>query len=193
MIVSLPVITKENSSGFVRTTLQDEMFMTREVYCLGEINADNVNGLILQLQYLSRQSDDQITMYINSPGGSVSDGLALYDVMKSIKNSIRTVCVGTAASMGALLFISGDKREILTHSRVMIHDPLVSGGIGGSALEIERRSKQLMMTREITAGIIALQSGKTLEEIYEITKQDTYFSAKEAVDFGLADKIITQM
>jgi len=192
--ITMPQITRETSSGFIKDTLQDEMFQHREVLCIGEINTDSVNSLIIQLHHLHRQSpDSEITMYINSPGGEVTSGLALYDVMQGISCSIRTVCMGTAASMGALLFLSGNQRDILPHSKVMLHDPLVSGGIGGSALEVERRAQQLMQTREITARIIAKHTGKTLKKIYEVTKQDSYFNAEEAVAFGLADRIITEM
>lgn len=191
--MNTPDIIKENSSGYIRMTLRDELFLTREIQCFGEITADSINSLILQLQYLSRQSTDEITMYINSPGGSVSAGLALYDVMKAVRNPIRTVCVGTAASMGALLFLSGDKRDILRHSRVMLHDPLISDGIGGSALKIDSISRNLMRTREITAKIIAEHTGKALEEIYAVTATDTYFDAEEAIAFGLADRIILEM
>ena len=191
--MNTPVIIKENSSGYIKTTLRDELFLTREVQCFGEISEESVGSLILQLQYLSRQSAEEITLYINSPGGLVADGLALYDVMKGIANPIRTVCVGTAASMGALLFLSGNQRDILPHSRVMLHDPLISGGVGGSALKVDRLSRNLMKTREITAAIIAQHTGKRLEEIYEVTANDTYFDAKEAVAFGLADRIIENL
>jgi len=194
MIIYTPQITRETSSGFIKDTLQEEMFQYREVLCIGEINTDSVNSLIIQLHHLHRQSPDgKITMYINSPGGEVTSGLALYDVMQGLPCPIRTVCMGTAASMGALLFLSGNQRDILPHSKVMLHDPLVSGGIGGSALEVERRAQQLMQTREITASIIAKHTGKMLKEIYKITAKDTYFDAKAAVAFGLADRIVTEM
>jgi len=195
MSIYIPQITRETSSGFVKDTIQESMFQNhREILCVGEINAEHINALILQMRYLHSQSADaEIVMYINSPGGSVSDGLALYDIMQAISCPVRTVCMGTAASMGALLFLSGNQRDILPHSKVMLHDPLVSGGIGGSALEVERRAQQLMQTREITARIIAKHTGKTLKKIYEVTKQDSYFNAEEAVAFGLADRIITEM
>jgi len=194
MNIYIPQITRETSSGFIKDTLQEAMFQKREVQLFGEVTAMSIHALMLQMRYLHGQSaDEEIVMYINSPGGSVSDGLALYDVMQAISCPVRTVCIGTAASMGALLFLSGNQREILPHSKVMLHDPLVSGGISGSALEIESRSKMLMKTRELTAKIIAKHTGKTLKEVYKITAKDTYFDAEEAVAFGLADRIIYEM
>ena len=193
--LTMPQITRETSSGYIKDTIQETMFQNhREVQLYGEVTAESMHTLMLQVRYLYSQSaDDEIVMYINSPGGSVSDGLALYDIMQAISCPVRTVCTGTAASMGALLFLAGNQRDILPHSKVMLHDPLISGGISGSALEIDRRAQQLMQTREITAKIIAKHTGKSLEDIYEITQRDSYFSAEEAVAFGLADNIIHSM
>ena len=132
-------------------------------------------------------------MYINSPGGEVSSGLALYDVMKAVKCPIRTVCVGTAASMAAVLFASGSERDMLPHARIMIHDPLIIGGAGGSALAMKRLSDDLLRTREIMCGILAEHTGRTLEEIYEKTASDSFFYADEAIKFGLADKVVESL
>ena len=193
-IFQSPRIIKESSTGFFECRIQDEMFAKRQIQCLGEINSESVNELILQFQYLYHlDSEKEITMYINSPGGEVSSGLALYDVMKAISCLVRTVCVGTAASMGAVLFASGDKRDILPHGRVMIHDPLIGGGLSGSALQIQSISDSLLKTREIIGKILAEHTKKSIEEIYEKTAKDTYFYAEEAVKFGLADNIITHL
>ena len=189
-----PMIVKETCNGMSCYEIQDEMLLNREIECIGEINSESVNSLISQVRYLYRQDPDkEITMYINSPGGEVTSGLALYDVMKAVKCSIRTVCVGMAASMGAILFVSGDKREILPHARVMIHDPLMSGGVGGNALRIKSISDDLMRTREITGRIIAEHTNRSIEEIYEKTAVDSYFYAKEAVEYGLADCVIENL
>lgn len=191
--IDTPCIIKETSSGLFVCQIQDDMLQRREIECVGEINADSVNAMIRQIRYLASQDPEaEITVYINSPGGEVSSGLALFDVMKAVKCPIRTVCVGTAASMGALLFASGDRREMLPHAKVMIHDPLIPS-TGGSALKLKRASDSLMETRESLAGILAQQTGKTLEEIYEKTETDTWFNAQEAVDFGLADSIIHEI
>lgn len=192
--IAPPQILKETSNGWSAYDIQDEMLQRREIECVGEINADSVYSIILQLRYLQRKDPKgEITMYINSPGGEVSSGLALYDVMKATKCPIRTVCVGMAASMGAILFIAGDKRDMLEHARVMIHDPLISRGIGGNALQVQSISNDLMKTREITGKLIAKHTGKTLEEVYEKTAKDSFFYAEEAIEFGLADNIIYEL
>ena len=134
-----PRIIKETSSGTSFSEIRDEMFSDREILCVGEINSVTVNSLINQIRYLAKSDPEkEITMYINSPGGEVSSGLALYDVMKAVKCPIRTVCVGTAASMAAVLFASGSERDMLPHARIMIHDPLIIGGAGGQHRQIHR-------------------------------------------------------
>ncbi|MFI3174483.1 MAG: ATP-dependent Clp protease proteolytic subunit [Bacillota bacterium] len=189
-----PKIIKNGYSGTTLCNIEDEMLAHREIECIGPIDAESVNSIISQIRYLySVDKEAEITIYINSPGGEVSSGLALYDIMNAVKCPIRTVCVGTAASMGALLFLSGDVRHILPHAYVMVHDPLIRGGIGGSALAIDAQSRRIMKTREITAKIFAKHTNKTLEEIYSVTASDTYFDAEEAVAFGIADKIIYEL
>ena len=186
-------IIKESTSGYHLIPIQDEMLSHREVELVGEVNADSVNALIRQLRYLQREDPEgQITLYINSPGGGVDSGMALYDVMQAVSCPIRTVCVGLAASMAALLFVSGSRRDMLPHSRIMIHDPLIVQ-TGGSALKLKAVSDDLMETRRIIAGVIAEHSGKSMEEILARTATDSYFRAKEAVEFGLADHIITDL
>ncbi len=186
-------IIKESTHGYCLIPIQDEMLSRREVELVGEVNADSVNALIRQLRYLQREDPEgQITLYINSPGGGVDSGMALYDVMQAVSCPIRTVCVGLAASMAALLFVSGSRRDMLPHSRIMIHDPLIVQ-TGGSALKLKAVSDDLMETRRIIAGVIAEHSGKSMEEILARTATDSYFRAKEAVEFGLADHIITDL
>ena len=190
-IIAEPRIITESSAGISLYNIQDAMLQHREVECVGEINSDSVYALCRQLRYLQQEDPQaEITMFINSPGGEVTSGLALYDVMQGLSCPIRTVCLGTAASMGALLFTAGTRRDIMPHGRVMIHDPLISGGIGGSALKIQEISRSLLHTREVTGQILARHTGKTLEEIYEKTAKDAWFTAEEAVEFGLADRII---
>lgn len=185
-----PCIMKETSNGLFFYTFQDEMLQRRELECAGAIDSDSVYGLCRQLRYLQQQNPEgEVTMFINSPGGEVDSGLALYDVMKGISCPVRTVCLGIAASMGALLFAAGDRREILPHGRVMIHDPLITS-TGGSALQLQETSRNLMETRRELCEILARQTGKTLEEIYEKTARDCWFNAEEAVAFGLADRVI---
>lgn len=189
----MPDIITETSEGVGRRSLQDELFKDRQIELVGEINTESVHTLMLQLRYLQKlDPEKEITLYINSPGGRVSSGLALYDMMKAVKCPIRTVCVETAASMAALLFASGDKRDILPHGKVMIHDPL-STGISGSALTVDALSKNLLKSRQTMAEILAEHTGHSLEEILEHTARDTLFDAQEAVDFGLADRVIYEI
>ena len=186
-------IIKESFRGYDLISIRDEMLSHREVELVGEVSADSVNALIRELRYLqSEDPEAPITLYINSPGGSVDSGMALYDVMQAVSCPVRTICVGLAASMAALLFVSGAERDMLPHSRLMIHDPLIIQ-TGGSALKLKAISDDLMGTRQIIAKVIAEHSGKSLEEVLEKTANDSYFRAEEAVKFGLADHIITSL
>lgn len=146
-----------------------------------------------QTQYIVRALKINLfPLYIDSPGGEVGSGLALYDVMQAIQCPIRTVCAN-AASMAAILFAAGSQREILPHARIMIHDPLIAGGLGGSALQIDSIAQDLMKTRAITAEILARHTGHTIAEVYAKTATDTYFDATAAVAWGLADRIVTTL
>ena len=186
-------IIRESSYGYHLIPIQDEMLSNREVELVGEVDADAVNALIRQLRYLQREDQEApVTLYINSPGGSVDSGMALYDVMQAVSCPVRTVCMGLAASMAALLFVSGTERDMLPHSRLMIHDPLIVK-TGGSALKLKAISDDLMETRQIIARVIAEHSGKSMEEILAKTASDSYFRAEQAVEFGLADHIITSL
>ena len=194
IITYQPQIIRETAEGLNRLDIRDEMLGQRELELMTPVNTESCAVIIRALLYLQRQDPEApVTLYINSPGGEVQSGLALYDVMRAVSCTIRTVCLGMAASMGALLFIAGDERELLPHSRVMIHDPLIGEGAGGSALSVKARADDLMRIRDITAGVIARHSGMPLERVFELTASDTYFEAKEAVEAGLADRIITKL
>jgi len=186
-------IIKETVRGFEVVTIEDELLTGREIFLVDGVDAHTSNELLKQLMYLERQdSDREITIYINSSGGEVISGLAVYDYISMMKAPVRTVCIGTAASMGAILFLAGGKRQMLPHTRLMIHDPSYShNDIGGrKPHEIQHELDKLNETREALAKIIADKTGKTLDEIYEVTANDTYYSAKEAIDFGLATEIL---
>ena len=190
----IPTIIRETSEGTARIPIADMMFQRREVWLTGEITSEVADAVIAQILHLDAEDPDaEITMYIDSPGGSVTAGLSIYDVMQAVSADIHTVCVGTAASMAAVLFASGDRREILRHGEVMIHDPLVSGGISGSALTVQDKSNRLMDKRKLLCGILAQHTGKSVKQIYKVTAKDTYFGAEEAVAFGLADSIVEKM
>ena len=186
-------IIKETVRGIDVVTIEDELLTGREIFLVDGVNAHTSNELLKQLMYLERQdSDSEITIYINSPGGEVISGLAVYDYISMMKAPVRTVCIGTAASMGAILFLAGKKRQMLPHTRLMIHDPSYShNDIGGrKPHEIQHELDKLNETREALARIIADKTGKSLDEIYEVTANDTYYSSKEAIDFGLATEIL---
>ena len=189
-----PQIIRETAEGLNRLDIRDEMLDQRVLELMTSVAAESCAVVIRDLLHLQRQDPTMpITLYINSPGGEVQSGLALYDVMQAVSCPIRTVCLGMAASMGALLFIAGDEREILPHSRIMIHDPLIGAGAGGSALSVKARADDLMRIRDITAGVIARHSGMSIERVFELTASDTYFEAEEAVEAGLADRVITRL
>ena len=190
----IPAIIRETSEGTARIPVVDMMFQRREIWISGEINSELADAVISQILHLDAEDPNaEITLYIDSPGGSVTAGLAIYDVMQAVNANIRTVCVGTAASMAAVLFAAGNRREIMKHGEVMIHDPLVSSGISGSALAVQDKSDRLMAKRKVLCGILAQHTGKTLKQIYKVTGKDTYFGAEEAVEFGLADTVIDKL
>ena len=189
-----PLVMQETCEGLRLYDIRDEMLASRELELTGPVDAESASSVIRSMLHLQKQSPEEpITLFINSPGGEVQSGLALYDVMQAIRCPVRTVCLGMAASMAALLFIAGSTREMLPHSRVMIHDPLIGGGIGGSALSVKARADDLMHIRDITAQVIAQHTHMSIEEVFELTAKDTYFEAGEAVAAGLADRIITAL
>lgn len=186
-------ILKETVRGTDCIRIEDDLLSKREIFLTEEVNAATSNELLKQLMYLEGQDTTQeITLYINSPGGEVISGLAVYDFISLMKSPVRTVCTGTAASMGAILFLAGKKREMLPHTRLMIHDPSFSGGsIGGKkSHEIRHELEKLDEVRTALAEIIAEKTGKSIEEIYDVTSDDTFYSAKEAIEFGLATGIM---
>jgi ATP-dependent Clp protease protease subunit len=184
----------ESPRGFDGIPIEDVFLKSREIFLTEEVNAATMDDLIKQVIYLEREDDSkEITFYINSPGGSVSSGLALYDVLMHAKCPIRTVCIGTAASMGAILFLAGDKREIMEHGKIMIHDPSFGKmEVGGmKPHEIQQHVDSLNETRESIARIISKRTGKTMKEVYKVTANDTYYNAEAALKFGLATNIIS--
>ena len=184
-----PRIIKETSDGIYTVAIQDEMLLDRQITLIGEIEASSASSAIKQLLHL--ESEDPmapITMLVSGPGGSVDSGMAIYDVMQGVSCPVNTVCMGTAASMSAVIFAAGAKRSILPHGRVMIHDPLMTS-IGGSATSVKETAENLMNTRQTMAEILAAHTGRTVDEVLEKTSSDTWFDAREAVEFGLADEI----
>lgn len=190
--MNIPNILTETSYGYSSCRIQDNLMQQRAVLCFGSITPEQADSLILQLLYLSAQSNQEITMYIHSPGGEVNSGFAIYDAMQLVECPIRTVCVGNASSMAALLFAAGDTRCILPHSEVMIHDPLVQQ-VSGSTMKIKDCADSLLEIRTRMADILSKRTGRTVEEILEKTERETTFSADQAVEFGLADQVLTSV
>lgn len=183
-----PCIIHETSTGVRLYGLPDVMLANRELELSGPVNSETAGELISAILYLARQDpEEEITLYINSPGGEVSSGLALYDVMKAVPCPIHTVCL-SAASMAAVLAAAGDRRDILPHGRVLIHDP--SSNIGGSIAQIGSVFADLLETRETLAKLLVKHTKKSAEEIHEAMAAETSFYGERAVSFGLADRVL---
>lgn len=189
-------ILRKTTRGVEAIAIEDSLFAKREVFFVGDVNSASCDELIKQLMYLDSESDEEITLYINSAGGSVLSGLAVYDYISLMRSPLRTVCMGTAASMGAILFLAGTKREMFSHSEIMIHDPSYGGGMniaGKKPHEVKTYMDSLNETKEMLASIIAERTGKSLEEIYAVTAEDSFFKAPAAIEFGLATGIFTKI
>ena len=169
----------ETARGFQPVPLTDMMLKKREVFLMGEVTPESCASIMQQLIYLdSEDPGKEITLYINSPGGSVSDGLAVYDLINLLHSPVRTVCLGVCASMGAVLFLSGRKREIMEHGKIMIHDPSFGWhhDIGGlKPDEIQAELNDLKKCRDILTGIISERTGKTARAVKKVTVNDAYF------------------
>lgn len=187
-------IIKETVRGIEVVPIEDELLKNREIFLVDDVDARSSNELLKQLMYMEKEDcNKEITLYINSHGGDVVSGLAVYDYISIMKAPVRTVCIGIAASMGAILFLAGKKREMLPHTRIMIHDPSYSRGdfSGCKPHEIQIQLDKLNRSRENLARIIAEKTGKSMDDIYKVTADDTYYSAEEAMGFGIATGIIT--
>ncbi len=184
---------KETAKGIEVLALEDVLYSSREIFLTEEVNTETSVQLIKELMVLEKlDSMKEVTLYINSPGGEVISGMAVYDYIQMMKAPVKTVCIGTAASMGAMIFLAGDKREMLPHTRLMIHDPAYGGGnmAGKKPHELQQYVEKLKQTQDIIVDIIAHKTGKTKEEIREKTKDDSYFNAEEAIEYGLATGIV---
>ena len=178
----------ERSQDIFSMLLEDRIVMLSE-----EVNDTSASLVVSQLLYLESQDPEKdISLYINSPGGSVTAGMAIYDTMQYIKCDVSTICIGLAASMGAFLLSSGakGKRLALPNSEIMIHQPLISGGLSGQCTDIKIRAEHLVRTRENLNRILAENTGKPIEVIREDTERDNFMSAAEAAEYGLVDKVI---
>lgn len=187
----VPYVVEQTNRGERSYDIFSRLLNDRIVFLGEEVNATTASLVVAQLLYLEAQDPDkEIQFYINSPGGSVTDGMAIYDTMKYIKCDVSTICVGLAASMGAFLLCSGTKgkRLILPNAEVMVHQP--SGGAKGQASDIKIHADWIIKTREKLNKIMADNCGRSYDEIANATERDNFMSAQEALEFGLVDKII---
>ena len=188
----IPMVVEQSGRGERSYDIYSRLLKERVVFLVGPVDDMTANVIVAQLLFLEAENPDKdISLYINSPGGSVTAGMAIYDTMQFIKPDISTLCIGHAASMGALLLTAGadKKRFSLPNSRVMIHQPL--GGFQGQASDIEIHAKEILYLKEKLNTIMAEHSGQSLEKVSKDTDRDNFMSAKDAMDYGLIDKVIS--
>jgi len=188
----IPMVIEQSGRGERAYDIYSRLLKERVVFLVGPVTEITANLIVAQLLFLESENPDKdIFFYINSPGGSVSAGLAVYDTMQFIKPDVSTLCVGQAASMGALLLAAGDrdKRFCLPNSRIMIHQPM--GGFQGQASDVEIHAKEILFLRGRLNEILAKHSGKTIDVIAHDTERDFFMGAEDAVKYGIADKVLT--
>ena len=187
----IPMVVEKTSGGERAYDIYSRLLKDRIVFVSGEIEDEMANAIVAQLLFLQAEdAKKEISIYINSPGGSVTAGLAILDTMRMVKCPVATYCVGQAASMGAILLSAGEKgkRHALPNARIMIHQPW--GGAQGKASDIEITAKEILRLKEILNGILADASGKTMEEVTKDTDRDHFMSAEEAKKWGIVDKVL---
>ena len=189
----IPMVVEQSERGERSYDIYSRLLKERIIFLGDEINDDIASLVVAQLLFLeSEDPEKDISLYINSPGGSVTAGLAIYDTMNYIKPDVSTICVGMAASMGAFLLAAGakGKRYVLPNAEVMIHQPL--GGMQGQAEDMKIQAEHILKVRDKMNRILAENTGKSLKTISKDTDRDNYLSAEEAVEYGLADKVVTR-
>jgi ATP-dependent Clp protease protease subunit len=188
----VPMVIEQSGRGERAYDIYSRLLKERVIFMVGPVNDQMANLIVAQMLFLESENPDKdISLYINSPGGSVSAGLAIFDTMNFIKPDVSTLCTGLAASMGAFLLAAGakGKRFSLPNSRVMIHQP--SGGSQGMASDIEIQAKEILYLRERLARIMAENTGQSVEQIHKDTDRDRFMSAEESVEYGLIDRVLT--
>ncbi len=188
----VPMVIEQSGRGERSFDIYSRLLRDRIVFLSGEVNDESANLVIAQLLFLESENPDKdISLYINSPGGSVYAGLGIYDTMQFIKPDVQTICVGMAASMGAFLLTAGakGKRYSLPNSRIMIHQP--SGGSRGMASDIEIQAQEILKLKGFLNGVLAERTGRTLAELTRDTDRDNYMNPQEALEYGIIDKILT--
>jgi ATP-dependent Clp protease protease subunit len=192
MLGMVPMVIEQSGRGERAYDIYSRLLKERVIFLVGPVNDHTANLVVAQLLFLESENPDKdISLYINSPGGSVSAGLAIYDTMQFIKPDVSTLCTGLAASMGAFLLAAGakDKRFSLPNSRIMIHQPL--GGAQGQAADIEIQAREILYLRERLNQILADKTGRSIDQISKDTDRDNFMSAEQAVDYGMIDKVLT--
>mgnify|MGYP001350118885 FL=1 len=187
----IPMVIEQSGRGERAYDIYSRLLKERVVFLVGSVNEISANLIVAQLLYLESENPDKdIFFYINSPGGSVSAGLAIYDTMQFIKPDVSTLCIGQAASMGALLLAAGEnsKRFVLPNSRVMIHQPM--GGFSGQASDVEIHAREILYLRARLNEILAKHTGQTVDTIAKDTDRDNFLSAEDAVKYGIVDKVL---
>ena len=188
----VPMVVEQTSRGERSFDIYSRLLKERVIFIVGAIEDHMANLIVAQLLFLESENPDKdVHLYINSPGGSVTAGLSIYDTMCFIKPDVSTMCIGQAASMGAFLLSGGTKgkRYILPNARTMIHQP--SGGAQGQATDIEIQAKEILFLRERLNGLLADHTGQTMEVIERDTERDRFMSAEQSVEYGLVDEVIT--
>ncbi len=193
MSMYVPIVVEQTGRGERSYDIYSRLLKDRIILLSGPIDDTVANSIVAQLLFLeSEDPDKDIHLYINSPGGVVTAGMAIYDTMQYIKPDVSTICVGSAASMGSLLLTAGasGKRYALPHSRIMIHQPL--GGVQGQASEIEIHAREILRLREELNGVLAHHTGQPIEVIAQDTDRDNFMSAEDAKAYGLIDEVLTR-
>lgn len=188
----VPIVVESSGRGERSFDIYSRLLRDRIVFLNTDVNDQSASLIVAQLLFLeSEDPDKDISLYINSPGGSVSAGMAIFDTMRFIRPKVNTICMGMAASMGAFLLAAGEKgkRYALPHSRIMIHQPL--GGAEGQASDVEIRARQLLLIKRQMNELMAEFTGRTVEELQRDTDRDNFMSAEEALKYGLIDEILT--
>ena len=190
----VPTVIEQSSRGEKSFDIFSRLLRERIIFLGTEIDDDVANSIVAQMLLLDSENPEKdIMLYINSPGGSVTAGFAIYDTMQHIRADVQTICLGQAASMGAFLLSSGakGKRMALPNSRIMIHQPL--GGARGQATDIELEAKEIMRMKDLLIGIMAENAGQDVEKVKADCERDHYLSAQESVEYGLIDKVVTSV
>ncbi len=188
----IPMVIEQSGRGERAYDIYSRLLKERVIFLVGPVNDQSANVIVAQLLFLESENPDKdVALYINSPGGSVYAGMAIYDTMRFIKPEVSTLCTGLAASMGAFLLAAGTKgkRFSLPNSRIMIHQP--SGGAQGQASDIQIQAREILDLRERLNGMLAENTGQTIERIALDTERDNLMSAPDAVSYGLIDKVLT--